>query len=97
MITINLGKAKEIAKDKIRKKRAPLLLKTDDAFNRAFEKAVKKSFEKTSDKTFDPATVQSADFDQIMAEKKRLRDLTSGVDQCTDTASLTQLINWDSN
>ena len=77
MITINLSKAKQIAKDKIRKKRAPLFTTQDIAFQRALE--------------------NGDDTSAIVAEKKRLRDLTHGVDQCTDTASLTQLMNWYSN
>lgn len=37
MIKINLDKAKEIAKEKIRKKRAPLFTTQDIAFQRALE------------------------------------------------------------
>jgi hypothetical protein len=37
MITINLNKAKEIKKDKLREERAPLLQAQDVAFQRALE------------------------------------------------------------
>jgi hypothetical protein len=37
MISINLDKAKEITKDRLRKERAPLLAEQDVAFQRALE------------------------------------------------------------
>jgi hypothetical protein len=37
MITINLDKAKDIAKDRLRTERAPLLTEQDVAFQRALE------------------------------------------------------------
>lgn len=61
MITINIDKAKEITKERLRAERAPLLQQQDVAFQRALE--------------------EGADTSAIVAEKQRLRDITSLVDQ----------------
>ena len=74
MITVNLDKAKQITKERIRKTRKPLLEAQDIAFQRALE--------------------SGADTSAIVAEKRRLRDLTNDVDQCTTSEQLkTQLEN----
>lgn len=57
MITINQTKAIEVAKDKIRAVRNPLLAQQDIAFQKALE--------------------TGADTTAIVAEKQRLRDLTT--------------------
>ena len=61
MIIINIDKAKEITKERLRAERAPLLQQQDVAFQRALE--------------------EGADTSVIIAEKQRLRDITSLVDQ----------------
>lgn len=68
MITINLDKAKEITKDRLRAERKPLLEEHDVAFQRALE--------------------SGADTSAIIAEKQRLRDITTLVDPCTTTDEL---------
>ena len=60
MITINIDKAKEITKARLRTEREPLLVAQDVAFQRALE--------------------SGADTSAIVAEKQRLRDITSTVD-----------------
>ena len=60
MITINIDKAKEITKARLRTEREPLLVAQDVAFQRALE--------------------TGADTAAIVAEKQRLRDITSTVD-----------------
>lgn len=60
MITINIDKAKEITKARLRNEREPLLVAQDVAFQRALE--------------------SGADTSAIVAEKQRLRDITSTVD-----------------
>jgi len=60
MIIVNIDKAKEITKDRLRAERAPLLQQQDVAFQRALE--------------------EGADTAEIVAEKQRLRDITSLVD-----------------
>lgn len=60
MITINIDKAKEITKARLRTEREPLLVAQDVAFQRALE--------------------SGADTTTIVAEKQRLRDITSAVD-----------------
>ena len=59
-ITININKAKDITKDRLRAERKPLLEAQDVAFQRALE--------------------LNADTSAIVAEKKRLRDITKLVD-----------------
>jgi hypothetical protein len=59
-IIININKAKDITKDRLRAKRKPLLEAQDVAFQRALE--------------------SGADTSAIVAEKQRLRDITSQVD-----------------
>jgi hypothetical protein len=59
-IIIDINKAKDITKDRLRAERKPLLLAQDIAFQRALE--------------------SSADTSAIVAEKQRLRDITTLVD-----------------
>jgi hypothetical protein len=68
MITINLNKAKDITKDRLRAERAPLLQAQDVAFQRALE--------------------SGADTSAIVAEKQRLRDITTLADQATTVEEL---------
>ena len=63
MITVNINKAKDITKDRLRAERAPLLQAQDVAFQRALE--------------------SGADTTAIVAEKQRLRDVTSLADSAT--------------
>lgn len=71
VVTVNLAKAKEITKTRLRAERAPLLAAQDVLFQRALE--------------------TGADTSAIVAEKQRLRDVTSLVDGCTTTAELRAL------
>jgi uncharacterized protein YdaT len=71
MITINIDKAKEITKQRLREKRKPLLEAQDVAFQRALE--------------------SNADTSAIVAEKNRLRDITSQVDGVTTLDELKQI------
>lgn len=71
VVTVNLTKAKEITKTRLRAERAPLLAAQDVLFQRALE--------------------SGADTSAIVAEKQRLRDVTSLVDGCTTTAELRAL------
>ena len=68
MITVNLTKAKEITKNRLRGQRIQLLEAQDILFMRAQE--------------------SGADTTAIVAEKKRLRDITDRVDDCTTTTQL---------
>lgn len=70
-VTVNLDKAKEIQKDRLRAERAPLLAAQDVLFQRALETGV--------------------DTSAIVAEKQRLRDITSKADTCKTTAELRAL------
>jgi hypothetical protein len=63
MIVINVDKAKEITKERLRVERAPLLQAQDVAFQRALE--------------------EGADTTAIVAEKQRLRDITTLADEAT--------------
>lgn len=63
MIVINIDKAKDITKNRLRAERAPLLQAQDVAFQRALE--------------------SGADTAAIVAEKQRLRDITTLVDEAT--------------
>ena len=71
MITINMNKAKDITKNRLREERKPLLEEQDILFMKAQE--------------------SSADTTAIVAEKKRLRDITNQVDSCTTTDELKAL------
>lgn len=62
-VEVNLSKAKEIAKQRLRIEREPLLQAQDVAFQRALE--------------------TGADTSAIVAEKQRLRDITTLADQAT--------------
>jgi hypothetical protein len=70
-ITINLDKAKDITKDRLRADRAPLLQSLDVQFQRALE--------------------TGASTTEIVAEKQRLRDITSLADAATTTDELKEL------
>lgn len=71
MITIDLAKAKDITKDRLRVERTPLLAAQDVLFQRALE--------------------SGGDTSAIVAEKQRLRDITSLVDSCVTTDQLKAL------
>jgi uncharacterized protein YdaT len=71
MITINLDKAKEITKNRLREERKPLLEAQDVAFQRALE--------------------EGQDTASIVAEKQRLRDVTTLVDTVTTLDELKSL------
>ena len=71
VVSVNLDKAKEQTKARLRAEREPLLAAQDVAFQRALE--------------------EGADTTAIVAEKKRLRDVTKQVDTCADTAELRAL------
>ena len=71
MITINIDKAKDLTKKRLREEREPLLVAQDVLFQRALE--------------------TSADTTAIVAEKQRLRYITSLADACTTTDQLKAL------
>lgn len=71
VVSVNLTKAKEITKTRLRAERAPLLAAQDVLYMRALE--------------------AGQDVSAIVAEKQRLRDVTSLVDGCTTTAELRAL------
>ena len=71
MITINMNKAKDITKERLREERKPLFEEQDILFMKAQE--------------------SSTDTTAIVAEKKRLRDITKSVDSCTTTDELKAL------
>ena len=71
VVTVNIDKAKEITKARLRAQREPLLAAQDVLFQRALE--------------------SGADTSAIVAEKQRLRDVTTLVDGCTTTAELRAL------
>lgn len=71
IVTINMDKAKELTKNRLRFDRASLLAEQDVAFQRALE-----SGEDTS---------------AIVAEKKRLRDITKLADDCLTLDQLRSL------
>ena len=71
MIVINLDKAKDITKNRLRTERTPLLQAQDVAFQRALE--------------------TGADTATIVAEKQRLRDITSLADSATTLEELKAL------
>jgi hypothetical protein len=70
-IIIDINKAKDITKDRLRQEREPLLLAQDIAFQRALE--------------------ISADTTAIVAEKQRLRDITTLVDTANTVEELKAL------
>ena len=70
-VTVNLDKAKDITKDRLRQEREPLLLAQDVAFQRALE--------------------INADTSAIVAEKQRLRDITTLVDTANTVEELKAL------
>lgn len=67
-VSVNLDKAKELTKTRLRAEREPLLAAQDVAFQRALE--------------------TGGDTAAIVAEKKRLRDVTNLVNDCATTAEL---------
>jgi hypothetical protein len=67
-VTVNLAKAKELTKKRLRAEREPLLAAQDVAFQRAQE--------------------EGADTSAIVAEKQRLRDITSFADAETTLEGL---------
>ncbi len=70
-IIIDINKAKDITKDRLRAERKPLLLAQDVAFQRALE--------------------SNADTSAIVAEKQRLRDITTLVDTANTVEELKAL------
>ena len=70
-VTVNLSKAKELTKTRLRQEREPLLQAQDVAFQRALE--------------------TGADTTAIVAEKQRLRDITSLADSATTLEELRSL------
>jgi hypothetical protein len=70
-IIIDINKAKNITKDRLRQEREPLLLAQDVAFQRALE--------------------TGADTSAIVAEKQRLRDITTLVDTANTVEELKAL------
>jgi len=70
-IIIDIDKAKNITKDRLRQEREPLLLAQDIAFQRALE--------------------INADTSAIVAEKQRLRDITTLVDTANTVEELKAL------
>lgn len=68
VVTVNLDKAKELTKERLRQERAPLLAAQDVAFQRALEEGGKT--------------------DDIVAEKQRLRDITTLADSAASTEEL---------
>jgi len=70
-IIIDIDKAKDITKDRLRQEREPLLLVQDVAFQRALE--------------------INADTSAIVAEKQRLRDITTLVDTANTVEELKAL------
>jgi hypothetical protein len=71
MIVINIDKAKEITKERLRAEREPLLQAQDVAFQRALE--------------------TGAETTAIVAEKQRLRDITTLADTATTLDELRAL------
>jgi uncharacterized protein YdaT len=67
-IIIDINKAKDITKDRLRAERKPLLEAQDVAFQRALE--------------------SNADTSAIVAEKQRLRDITTLVDTANTVEEL---------
>jgi hypothetical protein len=70
-IIVDIDKAKDITKNRLRQEREPLLLAQDVAFQRALE--------------------SGADTSAIIAEKQRLRDITTLVDTANTVEELKAL------
>jgi hypothetical protein len=70
-IIVDINKAKDITKDRLRQERKPLLEAQDVAFQRALE--------------------SNADTSAIVAEKQRLRDITTLVDTANTVEELKAL------
>ena len=70
-VTVNMDKAKELTKNRLRAERTPLLAAQDVAFQRALE--------------------SGADTTAIVAEKQRLRDITTLADSATTLEELRSL------
>jgi hypothetical protein len=70
-IIIDINKAKDITKDRLRQERELLLLAQDVAFQRALE--------------------SNADTSAIVAEKQRLRDITTLVDTANTVEELKEI------
>ena len=70
-IIVDINKAKDITKDRLRDERKPLLEAQDVAFQRALE--------------------SSADTTAIVAEKQRLRDITTLVDTANTVEELKEI------
>ena len=70
-IIVDIDKAKDITKNRLRQEREPLLLAQDVAFQRALE--------------------INADTSAIVAEKQRLRDITTLVDTANTVEELKAL------
>ena len=70
-IIVDINKAKNITKDRLRQEREPLLLAKDIEFQRALE--------------------TGADTSTIVAEKQRLRDITTLVDTANTVEELKAL------
>jgi hypothetical protein len=70
-IIVDIDKAKDITKNRLRQEREPLLLAQDVAFQRALE--------------------SNADTSAIVAEKQRLRDITTLVDTANTVEELKAL------
>jgi hypothetical protein len=70
-IIVDIDKAKDITKNRLRQEREPLLLAQDIAFQRALE--------------------FNADTSAIVAEKQRLRDITTLVDTANTVEELKAL------
>lgn len=71
IVTVNIAKAREVTKRRLRAEREPLLAAQDVAFQRAIE--------------------EGADTSAIVAEKKRLRDITKLADGVDSLAGLRAL------
>ncbi len=70
-IIVDINKAKDITKDRLRAERKPLLEAQDVAFQRALE--------------------SGADTSAIVAEKQRLRDITTLVDTANTVEELKEI------
>jgi hypothetical protein len=70
-IIVDIDKAKDITKNRLRQEREPLLLAQDVAFQRALE--------------------SNADTSAIVAEKQRLRDITTLVDTANTVEELKEI------
>ena len=70
-IIVDINKAKDITKNRLRQEREPLLLAQDVAFQRALE--------------------SNSDTSAIVAEKQRLRDITTLVDTANTVEELKAL------